>query len=80
MCNPFAVAQNTTTIDITYSDESTCWDDEKDELSTESEGYDMKDVLNRLNTTKTDIQEEVTSIDSSLAMEILGIERIEMTL
>lgn len=38
----------------------------------------MKDVLNRLNTTKTDIQEEVTSIDSSLAMEILGIERIRM--
>ena len=37
----------------------------------------MKDVLNRLNTTKTDIQEEVTSIDSSLAMEILGIERIK---
>lgn len=37
----------------------------------------MKDVLNRLNTTKTDIQEEVTSIDSSLAMEILGIESIK---
>lgn len=40
----------------------------------------MNDVLNQLNTTKTAIQEEVTSIDSSLAMEILGIKRIEMIL
>ena len=38
----------------------------------------MNDVLNQFNTTKTDIQEEVTSIDSSLAMEIVGIERIRM--
>ena len=66
------IPKDTASIDITYSDESMSWNDEKDDLSTESEECEVNDALFQLNTSKTIIQEEATSIDSSLAMEILG--------